>query len=307
MTEEIIEAEFAPSTEEQKPEEPVNDDPDFARRLKALRGEVLKCDWSCDKYLKLGATSGYPYMSSDKCRRNVAPLIAKYGFEFVPEFSELKMEQAYANVPNHWTVKLKGTLYDAFTGRSITATVYGENGSTDDKGVIKAQTAAIKQWILSVFMLADGVDVDAPEPVAGGSFQRKEDAEEVKSKVLSQGVKPSEPLKPKKPVEKPAEKAPEKPVEKPKPAEAPKVEKPVEKLSEPKQEAKIDGPVGMVKLPDDMAPIHKNAIVKIVEKYVEKAKNGEMDSETFNTMTMACAEIKTKADAVNFIKKFQEA
>ena len=292
---------------DEMPGVPLPDEQDFAYRLRALRTEVLRCDWTCDKYLSLPGNKGYPYMSSDKCRRNLAPLIAKHGFEFIPEFSDLKREELYGNVTNHWSVKLRGTLYDAFTGRSISATVYGENGSSDDKGIIKAQTAAIKQWILSVFLLADGVDVDAPEPVATGTFVKKEEAEEVKSKVLSQGVKPSEPAKPRKPEPKKEEPKPEPKKEEPKqdePAEAVKEsEKEPESEAESASESKVDA--GMVELPKELAPIHRNAITKIVERYTEKAKNGEMDPETFNKMSIACAGIKTKADAVAFIKQFQ--
>lgn len=283
------------------------EDMDFAYRLRALRTEVLKCDWTCDKYLTLSGNKGYPYMSSDKCRRNLAPLIAKHGFEFIPEFSDLKREENYGSITNHWTVKLKGTLYDAFTGRSITATVFGENGSSDDKGVVKAQTSAVKQWILSVFLLADGVDVDAPEYMGGGgTFVKKEDQDEVRSKILGQGVvpdKPAEPAKPRKPVEmpKPAEKPAEEPEEAPKSEDVQPVE---QKADEPEKPATATSE-GMVELPDCIIPIQRNAIVKIYEKYTEMAKNGKVDAKEYNEMTMALANVKTKADAVKFIKTYQ--
>ena len=303
---EMIEKLTAPLREE--PVVTLPEDQDFAYRLRALRTEVLKCDWTCDKYLSLPGNKGYPYMSSDKCRRNLAPLIAKHGFEFIPEFSDLKREELYGNITNHWSVKLKGTLYDAFTGKSITATVYGENGSTDDKGVVKAQTAAIKQWILSVFLLADGVDVDAPEFESGGTFVRK-DNDEVRSKVLGQGIvpdKPAEPAKPNKPL-KPAEpvkpaKAPEKPVE---PQKGEKAEEPAPKAEAPQKPAEAPAD-GMVELPDTLASIHRNAIKKIYENFTAKAQKGEIDAKTYNEMTATLTEIKDVKAAVAFIKKYQE-
>lgn len=303
---EIIEELSAPLREE--PVVTLPEDQDFAYRLRALRTEVLKCDWTCDKYLQLSSNKGYPYMSSDKCRRNLAPLIAKHGFEFIPEFSDLKREELFGNVTNHWSVKLKGTLYDAFTGRSISATVYGENGSSDDKGIVKAQTAAIKQWILSVFLLADGVDVDASEYEGGGTFIRK-DNDEVRSKVLGQGIvpdKPAEPAKPNRPVKptetvKPA-KAPEKPVETPKDEKA---EEPAPKAEEPQKPAEAPAD-GMVELPDTLASIHRNAIKKIYENFTAKAQKGEIDAKEYNEMTAALAEIKDVKAAVGFIKKYQE-
>ena len=49
----------------------------------------------------------------------------------------------------------------------------------------------------------------------------------------------------------------------------------------------------------------KKAIENIVAKYKEKAEKGEIDAMVFNTMSFACAEIKSSKDAVEFITKYR--
>ena len=299
-------------------------------RFNAFRKDALACDWAPDKYLSLPSNKGYQYISSDKCRRNIAPLLVKHGLEFVPEFSDLTMHPAYGNVPNHWSVKLTAHLVDCETGISQTSVVYGECGDTGDKGIIKAQTAAIKQWILQNNLLADGMDPDGVADSAenaGGTFHKKSPAEEaeVKSKVLSQGIKPAEPAKPRKPAEKPKEvpkEAPkeaskEEPKEEPvkEPEKAPESEEKAEEVSKPVAEPEVpEEPakklvkkeeLAPVAINPELAPIHKNAIGKILARFEERAKAGQIGPEEYNEMSMECAEIKTKADAVRFIKKYQ--
>lgn len=296
------------------------------RRFNCFRKEALACDWAPDKYLSLPGNKGYQYITSDKCRRNIAPLLVKYGLEFVPEFSDLTFQPLYGNITNHWSVKLTAHLVDCETGITQTSVVYGECGDTGDKGIIKAQTAAIKQWILQNNLLADGMDPDGmadSAETAGGTFHKKSPAgeAEVKSKVLSQGIKPAEPAKPRKPAEKSKEAPKEAPKEEPKeepvkePEKVPESEEKAEEVSEPVAEPEVpEEPakkpskkeeLAPVAINPELAPIHKNAIGKILARFEERAKAGQIGPEEYNEMSMECAEIKTKADAVRFIKKYQ--
>lgn len=283
---------------------------EFLTRLNAFRDEVQRCDWTCDKFLSLGGNKGYSYISSDKCRRNIAPLLVKHGFEFIPVFSELTLHPSYGNIPNHWTVKLDGTLKDVATGRTITATTYGECGDSGDKGAIKAQTAAIKQWILTTQMLTEGIDPYDDTTPAGGSFRKQtpEEVEEVKSKILSRGVaaepKPEPKAEPKAEpkVEVTGEENLDGPRETPKeaPKEEPK-EEPKETPQEPSETFKGD-----VTLPEGLSPIHRAAVEKILQRYTQGAANGTVSPVEFNQMAMDIADIEDAKDAVAFIKKYKE-
>ena len=279
----------------------------FADKLSGFRTEVQNCDWKPDKFLNLGNGKGFPYISSDKVRITVSPILAKYGLEFTPEFSELTMHPGYGNVANHWTVKLKGTIKDYYSGQEYTASVYGENGSSDDKGVVKAQTAAVKKFFIDTQLLADGIDesVDAYTS-AGGQFVKKtpEEQEEIRSKVLSSGIAPNKPAVPNRPKPAPAKQAPAKPAEKP--AEAPKADEPAkeEKPADEPEKPKESNESG-VHIPDGIPAIHRTAITKIVETWTERAKTGAVGPEEFNEMSMACAEVQTQKDAVKFISKYK--
>lgn len=268
----------------------------FADKLNGFRREVQNCDWKPDKFLNLGNGKGFPYISSDKVRSIVAPILTKYGLEFIPEFSELTMHPGYGNVANHWTVKLKGTIKDYYSGQEYTASVYGENGSSDDKGVVKAQTAAIKKFFIDTQLLADGLDeaVDSYTS-AGGQFVKRtpEEQEEIRSKVLSSGIAPNKPAVPNRPKPTPAKPAPAKSAETPK----------AEPKEEPAEPAKKEEPEAHAA--EGIAPIHKTAINKIVEAWTERAKAGQVSPEEFNEMSMACAEVKTQKDAVKFISKYK--
>lgn len=285
----------------------------FADKLSRFREEVQKCDWSNDRFLSLPGNKGYPYLSSDKVRQNIAPILAKYGLEYEVDFSELEVRDPYGNVTNHWSIKLKGTIKDFYSGQEYTSTVYGENGSSDDKGIGKSETAAIKKWFMSTQLIAEGLDEVADAYTsAGGHFVKRtpEEEAEVKSKVLGSGVPPSPKPAPKKPT--PAAKPePKKPAEEPaKPAqEAPKAEKAEEPVKEekPAQEPAKAPVEGMPDLPEGISAIHRNAISKIVEKWTADAKAGKVDAEKYNEMSMACASIKVPGDAVRFIRAYQGA
>lgn len=279
----------------------------FLQRLNRFRADVQRCDWSYDKYLTLAGNRGYPYISSDKCRRNMAPLLVKHGFELVISFSELTRHPGYGNATNHWTVRLDASLKDVITGEMQTSTVYGEAGDSGDKGLAKAQTAAIKQWILTTQLLAEGMDPDVDSSaVPTGSFQKRtpEETEEVRSKVLEHGLKPSNaPAEPRKPVKR------EEPKEVPK--EVPK-EIPVETSKEPEpaqgEERPESGDEERVEavVPEGLSNMHKAAIQKIVDRFTEGAKHGVVGPSAYNIMSADCASIKDAKDAVAFIKKYKE-
>lgn len=274
----------------------------FLEKLNQFRKEVLACDWTYDKYLSLGGNKGYMFMSSDKCRRNVAPILAKLGLEFVPEFSNLQALPPAGSLSQHWSIQLRATLIDTATGESMTSVVYGEGADSADKGIAKAQTHAVKQWLLQSQLLTDGVNADDDESVNSntGTFRKKtsEEIEEVKSKVMEHGIPPkAEPATPKKPVPKKEEpKVEEK-------KEEPKEEK--SELAQKVEETQVKKPEGMIDLPEGLTPIHKAALTKIYEDYQKGAENGAISAEEYNDMTSAMAEIKSSADAANFVMKYK--
>ena len=162
-------------------------------KINALRAEVLTKDWSDDKNFMMGGKVMYPYLSADKVKKTIAPLFHKHGLELVMNFTDLVERAEVGGFKQHWSIKLEATLIDVDTGAEITNTVYGEAGDVGDKGINKAQTAAIKQWVMSQFLVADGIDPEGDSPMVKTTFTPKtrEETEEVKSQILSHTVPPA--------------------------------------------------------------------------------------------------------------------
>lgn len=270
-------------------------------KINALRSDILLQDWSDDKMFNGGSTV-YEYLSADKVKRTLAPLFSKFGLEVEIEFTDLEFREPVGKMTQHWTIKLIATIIDIDTGESTTSKVYGEAGDTGDKGINKAQTCAIKQWVFAKFLIADGIDPDAD--VSGdetrGSFSRNNDA--VKSMVLSKTVKP----------------ATFAPAPDPAPAPKPKVVKTpapaFPEISEPAV-AKTKKPVVMAKktVTPEPDPENKytpsgpqaNAIKHIQEVYANKLKAGEITGEVYNNMLSASTTLTCQADVMAFIKQYR--
>lgn len=282
-----------------------NEKSNLLKKISGLRQEIMTKDWADDKMFTMNGRGGYSYLSADKVKKTLAPLFSKHGIELRVEFNDLQCREAIGNMSQHWTVRLDVTMIDVENGDTMTSSVYGEAGDSGDKGVSKAQTCAVKQWVFSEFFIADGIDPDAADGMVNTSgFYKKsaDEKEEVVSKVLAQSMKPAQTEKPveeakpaksvKTPAKKAAEpKAEEKPAEEPaKPAEE---AKPVE--AEAKSEVKSYKPTGP----------QAKAIKRIEEVWEQRAKSGEVTPEEYNAMSMARASLSSPADAVAFIKTYK--
>lgn len=266
-------------------------------KMSELRKEMLTKDWADDKMFTMGGKGGYSYLSADKVKKTLAPLFSKHGIELRCEFNDLQSRDPIGNMSQHWTIRLDMTMIDVETGETMTSSVYGEAGDSGDKGVSKAQTCAIKQWVFSEFFIADGIDPDAAADFGASNpgFYKKsaEEKEEVVSKVLSQGIRSKKKEAPKEEPKEMPEKAPaeEKPAEGPKPE--PKVEEPAKAPEAPKTGGfKPTGP-------------QAKAIQRIEDVWEQRAKAGEVTPEEYNAMSMARATLASAADAVAFIKTYK--
>ena len=265
------------------------------RKISGLRQELLTLDWSDDKIMK-AASMSYPYLSTDKVKRNIAPLFHKHGLEVRVYYDELEPRPAVGDFTSHWTVRINVEFIDMDSCATVTYHAYGEATDKNDKAINKAQTSAFKQWVMSTFGISDGID---PEMVigGGGSFHRRseEEEEEVRSRVLANAEKP--------PAPKP-----------PAPKKAPKKEEPAPEVHEEPKAEPAPAPEAQEspKVEDDApAPGYKpmgvqaKAIDRITSVYEQRAKAGEISPEEYNQMSMDCASISSVKDATAFIKKYR--
>lgn len=296
----------------------------FYTKMNKVRADILTLDWKDDKFLPLGGRSGYDYLSIDKIKRNLAPVFQTHGIDLGIEYCDLLQLGDPNAATQHWIIKLKASLIDIDTGFERIYTAFGESSDHGDKGVNKAQTAAMKQFLSNTFLLIDGIDPDAEASVKAGFVQKTPTEELVaKSKVLANAVKPT-PVAPKAEVK-----------AKPAPAVAPKAESKVapkveaEPVAEPVAEID-DAPVEMKveeKEPEapsedvkvgDVIPLaadslkdlkvtnpQRSAIAKIVETRTKLAMEGKMTPAEYNQMSADFADIKDQASGSAFISKYR--
>lgn len=259
-------------------------------KLSALRKECTAMDWKKDGFVAFGK-SNFNYLSTDKIKANLSPLLAKHGLELNIVFREPTKLDAVGAMSQHWLVTLDATIIDGETGASVTDTVFGEAADSGDKALGKAQTYAIKAWASQKFLIADGMDPDAAES-GGSSFRPKSpsETEEVRSKVLEQGVKPPAPVP-----------APKAPTPAPVPAPAPKApEAPKAPVSEVQP---MDGQPAQFKV----SAAQQKAIKKVTDAWEEAAKAGKVDVEEYNKMLSAVTDIASTQDAMNFVNDYKRA
>ena len=279
-------------------------------KINALRGDVIKLDWAKDGYASFGKTS-YKYLPTDKIKANLAPYFHKRGLELQIKFYGLQFLPAVGNMTQHVVLQMDATIIDIESGESMTDIVYGEAADSGDKAIGKAQTYAVKAWASNKCLIADGMDPDEIEST-GNVFKPKSNSEteEVRSKVLEQGVPPvpQAPAVPKAPAI--PTKAPSEPVEEPKTEETPETpaepEKPAEPApapveEKPKAPAPIEGQPAKFKI----SAAQQKAIKKVTDAWEKAAKEGKVDPEQYNAMSMACASISSTAEAMEFINTYK--
>ena len=270
-------------------------------KINALRGDVIKLDWTKDGYASFGKTS-YKYLPTDKIKANLAPYFHKRGLELQIRFYGLQFLPAVGNMTQHVVLQMDATIIDIDSGDSITDTVYGEAADSGDKAIGKAQTYAVKSWASNKFLIADGMDPDDIEaPGSGFKPKTPQESEGVRSKILEQGIKPTVPVPavPAAPhvpapvptpvaAEKPAEPVPEAPAPVPSPVPSPAVEA-------------LEGQPAKFKL----SAAHQKAIKKITDAWDAALAGQKVGQEEYDAMKKALDAVASPADTMSFINTYK--
>lgn len=262
-------------------------------RLNEARKTIQSMDWSFDDHYNISANKTVFFVSTGKLKKQIDQALAGSGLEMTVRYSDLQSNVVMGTI--HWIVKLEAAIYSSDDPSVCDISyAYGEGVDQGDKGVSKAHTYALRNWLLNKFMIAGEPDNQDSAP---GTFSRSEDTPEVRSKIAALGVKPTAP----KTAPKVAPKAPAKPAEAPK--EAPKAEEPKE---EPKAAQSVlktvaeEAPAGFV-----LEAPYKTPVNDIVDSFTKAAETGEVQVEEYNEMSMSRAEIKSNAEALAFITKYK--
>ena len=316
----------------------------FLKKKSMARKKAMELDWSKDKMFSYGNKPGFWYLSIDKMKRNLLPVLVECGLDFKFDYGNLVKQEPIGSMSQHWVLECTATLTDIDTGYSESTVVLGEAGDSGDKALGKASTYALKTFLADTFMLIDGIDPDQGTEQSAGNrnFVPKTDKEQedVKSKVFANGIAPATP------VETP-QKAPEQPVQatkKPVPpvpglmkdsgdptakAEAPKTvvqapKKPVPPVpSAPKAPVTVeqkpyqmpDRPLTPGELSAERLKAEKiadftpsvpqqNMFDRIFAYYGSLGKKGEITPEFAEQLGKDRAEVGSNSEAIAFIRKY---
>ena len=258
----------------------------FYTKLNEMRMESNGLDWEPDKFVPLGGTKGYHYISIYKMKRNLAPIFAKHKVEFIPNYYNIEIMQT-GNV-TQWVARLEARMIDTETGYETSARTIGCAPVTD-KGPTIAMSFALKQWLSDQFLLIDGI-IDPEEgetatTVPAKTFVKKEPKEEenAKSQILAKSIRPLEPV-------------------------PPKAEPAVVKAEEPASASVSAAAPAQGYVPEDKEGIpspQMKAIKNIFSVRTTWAQTGKMSAEEYNQMSADYLEVNDGQSAVVFIKKYR--
>lgn len=244
------------------------------QKIHAFRADLLKQDWKDDGACIMGNRIAYKYVSADKIKQNVNPLLVKHGLEWDIEFGGLEKADPVGGFTQHWVLMGTMVLIDIDTGAKKGYHAYGEAGDSGDKGINKAQTDAFKQIIFDNFLIADHEDADG-EDASEAKPAPKPKAQDAKAAVMAQGEKPKAPA----------------PAPKPK-ADAPKIT--------PKPKAPTPKP----KL--DVSAINRAAINQILKNAKREVEDGTMTAGEYDILSIQAERITDNDLAHDFIMDNQK-
>lgn len=122
------------------------------KKIQAVMGEVGHIE-------KSGWNGHHKYnftRSEDICKR-FQRVMAKHGLLLIPSMLDLQRDGRVS------VIKWEMTLVDTDSGQELKQVWWSEAADTQDKGINKAATAAIKYYLLKTFLVPDEHEPDADE------------------------------------------------------------------------------------------------------------------------------------------------
>lgn len=262
---------------------------------------ISECDWSADGTMRIQGTV-IKYISIAQIKAALAPLFYKIGLELE---ATIPAPPTYLPDTRQYLVGVEFVWIDTDTGESTSSVFYG--AATGDKGVVVAESYALKMYLTTKFCLADGIDPDKDGTVSSSFIPKTEkEKEEVTSKVLAKGVKPEEPKPQPKPAEKP--KAEEGSITEPAPVKkadpAPAAEAVPEKVAVAPSATPKAAPAGDIPV-KPVSSMQLRTIQKVVERLEESLARGEVDADYVREVKAASEACASAEDAREFITKYR--
>lgn len=124
------------------------------RKLATIAGEIERVD-------KDGKNKhfNYTYPTPSAVMRALKPLLAEHSIAIIPSVTDIQQFETAKNTRT--CIKTVYTIVDGESGEEFTATWAGEAQDQADKGIAKAETIALRTFLLQLFQMpAEDADID---------------------------------------------------------------------------------------------------------------------------------------------------
>ncbi len=148
------------------------------KKIYELQKVLNSYDWEKDG---INRHQSYKYITEAQYKRNFAKALIEVGLIFQIQELERRFRTDVLNSTMHLVeVDFIGTLIDIDTGEKLDYYFSGTGADTGDKALYKAYTGALKYFIATNFMVAEGNDPENDEQVDKAKYVSEDEKKEIK-------------------------------------------------------------------------------------------------------------------------------
>jgi len=153
------------------------------KKIYELQKVLNSYDWEKDG---INRHQAYKYITEAQYKRNFSKALIEVGLIFQIQELERRFSTDILNSTMHLVeVDFMGTLIDIDTGEKLDYYFSGTGADTGDKALYKAYTGALKYFIATNFMVAEGNDPENDEQVDKAKYVSEDEKKEIKKDLTS--------------------------------------------------------------------------------------------------------------------------
>lgn len=265
----------------------MTDKKSFKERYADAVAKATTLKWTPDGLMSIGGR-GIEYITLTQMKANLAPIFPEFGLIF--KASQYPEALGSPVAPSGYRVRLDISIEDVYSDESMDFQYYGIG--TGDKGLIVATSYALKAFLGTVFLIADGAEPPEGETETPTVFVPKTPSEaqnavsKIKAAAKAETVKANST---------PANVAP-------KPAKA---EIPTPAPTPAPTSAPTPNPTPTATDVADISEQRRTALVNTLNALREKLEAGEIDKAQWDAIEAEAKDIKDNQSVNRFIIKYR--
>lgn len=296
------------ATQRNNTEPEINPVVSYYKKMNILRAAVTAEPWKKTGEMKaMGTRPGYNYLKTDDVKNYVAPHLAAAGVEMIMNYDDWEQKEGIGGMTQHWLITLRVQFVDTDTGYVGPEMIFpGEAADSGDKALAKAQTMALKGFLVNFFLGSDGTDPDADDASVTSktvSYTPSTAKEQMlaKSRAMQNAAKP--PVKPAEPAPAPAPAAPAKPAEEA--PKAPAADEPAEAPAEAPSDDAPKNPIPASKTDFTVPETNKASLDRLITGWVKAKAEGKISEAKYQEAVDAFESIGSQKDVSAWIGKYR--